>query len=453
MTGKSRVLFVSHSSAMGGAEMCLLNHLRFLDRDRWDPLVVLPGEGVLQDRIEALGVRTVSVPMEWWVPGVRWKSERHLCRLLRGLPENVETIARIIEREEVDLVQTNTVVVVDGALAAARAKRPHVWHVTENLLENETLSSYLSVPAVFALVDLLSDGVAAVSGYLGRRVRGFIGGEKVETIIGGIPVEDFAGAPAERSPTLRRALGCREGTMLVGAVGSLGLRKNPEGFVEVAARLVASGADVMFAWIGNVTEPWAAEAARRQAERLGVSDRVHFVGFQPSTAESLGSLDVLLHPSHNENLSLVCIEAMAAGKPVVATRCGGPEEVVEDGVTGYLVPCGDVAGMAGRLRALWESPDLRKAMGETARQQARERFSAAQAVRRFEDLHRRVLAKGPQPARAPAAELLPSLLDMLRQAGEIRFSEENMRSLDLLRRLLRRVGRVLKQKITRRPIR
>jgi glycosyltransferase involved in cell wall biosynthesis len=443
---RTRILFVSHSAELAGAEMCLLHHLRYLDRGRWDPVVVLPDEGPLRRQIDMLGVRTERLPMEWWIPGGSWHGQRHLCEMLGGLNRNVDALAGIIVREEIDIVQTNTVVIIDGALAAAKTGRPHVWHVHENLLESETLKPYIAAAAVFAWVDLLSDRVVAVSEYLGRRLRECIATDRIEVIVGGVPVADFCCGPAGDRHPLRDALGCDERTPLVGTVGSLTKRKNPEGFVDAAARVLAFRPDAMFAWIGNLTDRAAAAAAMKKARRLGIGERVRFVGFLPSIRETLADLDVVVHPSFNENLSLSCIEAMAAGKPVVAVRCGGPEEVVVEGETGFLVPGGDVETMAARIVALLADPGLRARMGERGRLLARERFDASRTTREFERLYERLLVAGRRPGSAVPAPLLSSLLDLLRRAGEAGSAGDHLRLIDLLRICLRRTGQSLRRR-------
>lgn len=427
--------------------MCLLNHLRYLNRQRWEPIVVLPDGGLLLRQINALGIRTILMPMEWWIPGECWHSKHHFYTMLRNLKGNVETLARVIEHEDVSIVHTNSIVSIDGALAAAMENKPHIWHIHENLLESETLKPYYPTAATFALVDLFSDSVIAVSDYLGKRLRNYISGEKIEVIRGGIPMEDFARAvPVDRHP-LRGVLGCEESTLLVGTVGSVTKRKNPEGFVDIAAQVIDSRTDVMFVWIGNLTERKAAEAAIEKANRLKIAESVHFVGFQQSIRDSLNDIDLVIHPSFNENLSLACIEAMAAGKPVVATRCGGPEEVVVDGMTGFLVPLGDVDDFATRVLRLLSDAQLRTEMGSRGRLRALEFFDAARATRHFESQYERLLARDHRLFQTPAADLIPSLLELLHQTGELGFAYEHAPSADLLRTLLHRAGLRLKRKL------
>ncbi|HSJ25614.1 MAG TPA: N-acetyl-alpha-D-glucosaminyl L-malate synthase BshA [Longimicrobiales bacterium] len=128
------------------------------------------------------------------------------------------------------------------------------------------------------------------------------------------------------------------------------------------------------------------------AEREGVLDRVLFLGKQNSVAELLSCSDLFLLPSESEAFGLVALEAMACGVPVVATRTGGIPEVVEDGVSGYLAPVGDVETMADAATALLQDADTWQQFSRAARAGA-ERFSADSIVAEYESFYSEVLCR------------------------------------------------------------
>src|SRR5205814_5671256 len=109
---------------------------------------------------------------------------------------------------------------------------------------------------------------------------------------------------------------------------------------------------------------------------LGVAERVHFTGWWDDVPAAMADLDVVTLTSRNEGTPVSLIEALAARRAVVGTAVGGVPFVVEDGKTGYVVPPGDAAAVADRVRRLLADPDLRARMGELGRQAMRGRFSS-----------------------------------------------------------------------------
>lgn len=113
------------------------------------------------------------------------------------------------------------------------------------------------------------------------------------------------------------------------------------------------------------------------AESCSGSERIHLCGFSDDTQSLYALAYAAINFSHSESFSLTCLEASAHGLAVIATKCGGPEEIIEDGVTGFLVPVGDVEAMARGMAALLDDPARAAKMGEAGRSLVEERFNAA----------------------------------------------------------------------------
>ena len=131
----------------------------------------------------------------------------------------------------------------------------------------------------------------------------------------------------------------------------------------------------------------------READALGLAERVIFTGFQRDVLPFLQAADIFVLPSIQEGLSLSALEAMALGKPVVACRVGGTPEVVVDGQTGVLVSPGRPEELAGALEGLLEDPDRARAMGAAGRRRVRDAFDFEQMVSKIEEVYRRVISR------------------------------------------------------------
>jgi glycosyltransferase involved in cell wall biosynthesis len=133
------------------------------------------------------------------------------------------------------------------------------------------------------------------------------------------------------------------------------------------------------------------DETRALVKAHGMQDVFHFTGFRADVPSLLGALDCFVLSSHWEGFPLALLEAMASGLPVVSTRVMGATEAVQEGVTGFLVPIGDIDALANAICKLIEEPALRLEFGKMARQRVMNEFTQSQMVDRIQDLYESVL--------------------------------------------------------------
>jgi glycosyltransferase involved in cell wall biosynthesis len=203
--------------------------------------------------------------------------------------------------------------------------------------------------------------------------------------------------------SIRRALGW-DNNPTVGVVGRLQCGKGQEIFLQAAARLAGVREDVRFIVVGGAVLGWEGsypDELRRLAVDLGIADRVHFAGHQLQIDRWYDALDVVVQASFGESFGLVLVEAMALGKPLVATSVGGQLEIVEDGTSGLLVPSGDSDALAEAVGRILADPGLAATLSCGAAERSRA-FTEERMAEEFADLLTTVVAESPPPPYLPS---------------------------------------------------
>jgi glycosyltransferase involved in cell wall biosynthesis len=189
---------------------------------------------------------------------------------------------------------------------------------------------------------------------------------------------------AEEGPPARAALGLPEGFLVV-AVGQLSEIKGHRYLIEAWPEVVRAHPAARLVLVGDGPR---GPALQEQARRLGVDGSVFFLGFRPDGRRYAAAADVFVQPSLTEGMPNAVLEAMAAGRPVIATRVGGVPELITDGETGRLVPPADPAALAAAIASLLADEAERLRLGGAARARTRAEFSADTVRSAFEGLYR-----------------------------------------------------------------
>jgi glycosyltransferase involved in cell wall biosynthesis len=205
--------------------------------------------------------------------------------------------------------------------------------------------------------------------------------QKVFVIPNGVDTWRFA--PMPDTPAIRAELGIGPADPVVTIVAALRPEKNHELFLEAARRVGSQVANARFLVVGDGPRRGPLE---QLAQALGLAGRVHFLGSRDDVPRLLSASDVFTLTSHNEANPVSILEAMSAGRPVVATNVGSIREVVTDGHNGFLVPSGDAKAVAKRIAELLNDPLQRQKIGAAARETVVAGWSVDAMVRRYERL-------------------------------------------------------------------
>ena len=385
-----RILHVIARLNVGGAALYVLELAAEQQRRGHDVLVVagsVPrGEESMEYRAQELGVRVLPLPT----------LQRELS--LRRDGAAILELVRILRRWRPDVLHTHAAKAGGtarlAALAAQGARprvRIHTFHghvlrgyfgpwrerafrVAERLLAHTTSALVTVSPEVRD--DLVAFGVAKP--------------ERFVVIPYGFDVSWADPIDAAARARVRSELQVGEDCFIVGWVGRLTAIKRPLDLVRTIRGLVDRGVDAALVAVGDgVDRPDVEELARR----LEVAERCHLVGYQKDIHSWFAAFDVFCLTSANEGTPVAVIEALAAQRPVVATRVGGTPAVVADGESGFLVEPGDTATMAARLEELARDAELRERMGRRGAELMRERYAKDRMVEDVEQLYAGLLAR------------------------------------------------------------
>jgi glycosyltransferase involved in cell wall biosynthesis len=314
---------------------------------------------------------------------------------LRDLVATVK-LARLIRRERPQILHTHTAkagtVGRVAALLAGRRRPPIIVHTFHGhvlrgyfgplrsrmfrLLERWLASRTTALIAVSPQVrdDLVSLGVAPPERFVVVRL--------------GIELDERVAPERNGRAESRRYLGIAGDRFAVGWIGRMTAVKRTDDVLVAFKRLRAEGVDAVLCMVGDGPDRPQLE---QRAHELGVVRHTIFLGYQEEVAAFYAAFDALVLPSSNEGTPVSAIEALAAGRPVVATRVGGVPDVVLEGEDGFLVEPGATDDLADRLAQLARDPELRERMGRAGRRRVLPRYAVERLVDDVDRLYRSLL--------------------------------------------------------------
>ncbi|HEY2294179.1 MAG TPA: glycosyltransferase, partial [Thermoanaerobaculia bacterium] len=226
----TRIAYLSHQSGVG-SEMALVRLLSALDRDQVEPLVVLPEEGPLRAEVEALSIPVHVLPLAWWIPATHWSAGQFLAQL-EGLEERAAALEAWLVQERVGLVHTNTIVTLEGALAAGRLGLPHVWH-SRGFFGGGFPPAYLDDTRFFhSAVDRLASTIVCVSAGVRRQAAEVCRLAPLRVVYDGFDLDRFLARPVADAGAVRARYGLAETARVVACVGGIQRRKGQLDLVE-----------------------------------------------------------------------------------------------------------------------------------------------------------------------------------------------------------------------------
>lgn len=381
----TRVLYVDHVARLSGGERSLLDLVRALDRTRYAPALACPGEGPLPDAFRALGLPVFPlIASDELLAVSRGALDTSIAGALRWIPGTMRLagdVARAARESGARLIVSNSLKAhVIASAAAWMTGLPLVWHMRDCLSPGRVGRAMgwlarASARRVIAISDAVVQSLASAGFSMSSVVR----------VYNGLELGHAVGRPV-----LRHELDLPDDAFVVGTVGQLSRWKGLHVLLEAAralpnVRVVLTGACL---FEGNEAD----YLRELQAQAAGLDGRVTFLGAREDIPDVMASLDAFVHPVvEPEPFGRVLVEAMAAGRPVIASDAGAAREVLGD--AGVLVPPGDVAALTAALSALAADPARRAALARAGQERAAREFTIQTCRARVEAVYAEVLSR------------------------------------------------------------
>ena len=376
-----RVAFISHYTALYGANRSLLDLIDGLRTYNVVPHVVAAAEGDVTAALRSRDVPVVALPLQWWMAsrdlygfdvrhGARWvyrrlQRRRDAVRRLYGNFRVLPALVRQLRTWQIDVVYTNSIVTPIGAIASRRLRLPHVWHVRE-FGDLDYAFRHDWGLGVFRHILGSADAIIAISDAVRTHLLRGMSSQRIHTIYNGVASE----ARFRKLYDLGQAQSDRKLPYTFALVGLIHPNKGQETAIRALA-IAASrypGIRLLIVGGGDTSQ------LERIATEVGVTDNVEFWGYVEDPYRAYLAADAVLMCSKNEAMGRVTAEAMAACRPVIGCRSGGTSEVIEHEHTGLLYGDGPEA-LAACMGRFVEDPGWARRLGENGWRVARKKYS------------------------------------------------------------------------------
>jgi glycosyltransferase involved in cell wall biosynthesis len=373
---------------MYGSSKVLLQAVTALKASGHKVCVVVSEKGPLTDALALEGIETKIIRL-----GILRRRYLNVLGLLNRagvLTAAFFALKKLCKQNQIDIIYTNTAPVIIGGILSKFTGIKNVWHLHEILEPSSFMHRFFGW-----LINATAQKVIVVSDAVYNNWAGRIDGGKMVKVNNGfeasgvnidvnVDVDVNVGATANTNANnikpLLEQLNLNDNTVLVGMVGRVNLIKGQFYFIQIAAAAKAAGLNCHFVMIGDAYKgyEYLYPQLESQIAELGLQNSITNLYYQPNAAALIQQLDIFVLPSIKpDSFPVVILEAMAAGKPIIATNQGGAQEQIDDSVTGFLVPVNDATIAAQKLGVLVNNPDMRTQMGQVGAKKLQEQFSLA----------------------------------------------------------------------------
>lgn len=369
------ILIIHQSAELYGSDKTLLLLLKYIDKTKFYPVVVLPNEGILKDELEKENIEVVIAPV--LKLSRKMFTPKNIFKFIKDIKIGISILDKLNKKHHFDIVYSNTLAVSLGMVYAKKRKIKHLWHVHEIIIRPKIIAAiYPKLLMIFS--DLVVCNSIATQKNLTQRIPKLE--SKSIVIYNGIEI------PKGSNPD-KINLGFPVDNIVISLVGRISSWKGQQLLVSAFVILAKKHLNIKLVFLGSAPlnqEHFEISLKNKIAENK-LQEHVVIFPFQKEISKFWNSIDIAVVPSTEpEPFGLVAAEAMLAKKPVIASNHGGLAEIVIDDVTGFLVAPNDAIALAEAISKLIDNPELRTQFGKKGHERVINEFSIERHVDQFE---------------------------------------------------------------------
>lgn len=356
------ILYLHAGAEMYGADKILLETIEGINKKKYRPIVVLPTEGILVEKLKSLGVETFVI--DYPILRRKFFNVRGILEYLVKYRKKCKEIVALLDSENIDIIHVNTTAVLEGILLRRKLKAKLLWHVHEIILRPRVVHFIICF-----LMGFFSDRIVAVSEAVKRHILDtrVINDSKVDVVYNA--VEDNNVSESEYD-YLYKEFHLSKEAHCVGMIGRINAWKGQSDFVDALEPVLKKNSNVYAIIVGGTFqgEEWRREELEKMISRSSVASQFILSGFRTDTKFLYKMFDVFVLPSTRPDpLPTVVLEAMAAGTSIVGYRHGGICEMVKENSNGLLAVPNDVLDLSNKVSILLNSPKMNEKFGKNSR--------------------------------------------------------------------------------------
>lgn len=375
-----KILYLHAGAELYGADIVLLELLKNIDKKKFEPLVILPCEGPLVEKLKENNIKVKVI--EYPILRRKYFTPFGILNYIRDYFKYSKEIKKIVEKNNIDIVHTNTAAVLEGVYVKQKIKTiKHIWHIHEIIVKPAIIHKFLSF-----IISHFSDEVVVVSNAVKKHLMdtGYFKKE-IKVIYNGVDNKIFN--QNNDTEYIRKEFNIPKDSIVVGMIGRINAWKGQKDFLLAMDKVLKNNDNVYAMMVGGVFEgeEWRKKELEGQINNMENKDRIIFSDYRKDTPNIHCLYDIFVLPSTNPDpLPTVVLEAMASGKPVVGYRHGGVCEMVNDNENGLLIDIKNTEQLADGIDYLINQEHVRKEKGNNSKIKQLNEFSLKSYTNNFE---------------------------------------------------------------------